>query len=145
MIPLIWLKYAKIAGPLVLILALFFAGWYTKGKIVEARIQTLKHEYALIEANYNSAVEIIDTCQENFAVLEAALKEQNEAFNKLQEDSERRVAQAEEMRRIALANAAKAHENAMSELHDDYVRLYGEWSLLTASDACHEAWVEITK
>lgn len=141
-----WLtpQIARLAGILSICCVLFAGGCITRGKFDAGTIERLKAENATITQNYEYSLRTIDRCMQNVATLEDALRQQGEAIRQMGEDSRKAIEEANRMREEALARERELHEQALATMQSEYARLYQEWASLSAADACHQAWLEVT-
>jgi chromosome segregation ATPase len=107
-------------------------------------IEALKRDRDAISANYDNSLQALDRCVSNMDALEDALRQQNEAMQQLVTDSNRAIEEAERLRDAAIARERESHERSMEEMQSEYARLYEKWLSLSAADACHESWLEVT-
>ena len=146
MIPL-WLtpKVMKFGGIGIALLAVLWCGFYTKGKLVEAKILRMEHRYETLSTNYKGC---IDHNLRNAAQLEefeGILASQNDEIQRLHSDGLAAVARAKRLSEIAIAQEKESHNAAMRRMQDRYTALNAEFTLLTASESCHLAWLEVTQ
>lgn len=128
-----------------IVLAIFFSGFYVKGKMVKRKIEKLNVELENTTYNYNQALESNERCVAGLGSLESAIVEGNKAIEKLAKDSQAALDRANRMHQIALDNERRQNAAAMAQAQDDYLALQEKWSALSAPAACHEAWLEVVQ
>jgi phage shock protein A len=145
MIPL-WLtpRILKVSGVLIAIMAVYFLGWHTHARLHEAALLRLKSEITTLSANYRQSTESLQRCMSNFDRLEKVLDSQNAAILKMAEDTKIAIDRANKMRDEAIAREKALHEQSLQTMQAEYARLYEKWAVLSASEACHESWLEVT-
>jgi chromosome segregation ATPase len=145
MIP-VWLtpQIMRLGGIFALIFAIFMGGYLTHGKIHKGRVTALENEIKALQSSYDGAIRSLERCGMNIDELEEAIRRQNEAIQVMLDESNAAIAEANRMRNEAIARERELHERAMEDMQSEYARLYQEWAALSAADACHQSWLEVT-
>ena len=146
MIP-VWLtpRIMKLSGVFIAIVAVFFLGWHAHARLNEAKILKLKAEISTLSSNYDQATSSLERCMSNFDRLEKVLDSQNAAILKMAEDTKIAIDRANKLRDEAIAREKALHEQSLQTMQAEYARLYEKWAVLSASEACHESWLEVTQ
>jgi len=145
MIPL-WLtpQIARLIGIGAICSILFAGGCITRGKLDASTIERMRRDKEAIAHNYESALQTIGRCGENIKSLEQALSDQNNAIIKMGEDSEAAISKATALRIKAIEHERRSYDESIARMRAEYIELYERWSSLSASDACHQSWLEVT-
>ena len=118
--------------------AVFIWGCRVQKQMDKAKINKL------IDRN-KQYVEIIDTFQDNVDTLDTAIKEQNAAIDELGEETERRVMSLRSAHESANERLRANYDAAISRSKDETAELRERMADLSVAEACHEAWVEVSK
>ena len=146
MIPL-WLtpKILKLGVVGIALLAVFLCGFYTKGRLVEAKILRMENEYSVLTANYRGCVAETYRATVQITEFEQVLASQNAEIQKLHDDGVAAVARAKRLGEIALANERASYDRSMRDMMSRYTSLNEQFKVLSASESCHLAWLEVTQ
>ena len=118
--------------------AVFIGGCRVQKQMDKAKINKL------IDRN-KQYVEIIDVFQDNLDIVEQAVKEQNAAIDELGEETERRVMSLRSAHEAANERLRTNYDAAISRSKDETAELRERMADLSATEACHAAWVEVTR
>jgi hypothetical protein len=121
---------------LIVVSAIFIAGCNTQKKMDAAKIDKLK-------AENRRQVEIIEVFQENYDVLDTALKDQNEAIAKLGEESIRRINSLKARHEEAVTRLARTNNEILESTRDEAAELRERLVRLSVAEACHEAMIAL--
>ena len=146
MIPL-WLtpKIMKLGVIGIALLAVFWCGFYTKGKLVEAKILRLKNSYSVVTANYQACVEQNGRAVDALNNIRVVLDKQNAEVKALNDASVAAIERSKRLNRIAIENERRSHDVAMTGMMERYTSLNHQFMLLSESESCHLAWLEVTQ
>ena len=128
----------KAGAGTVFLSLIFYSGCVVQRKHDAAKIQRLN-------ANYDRCVGIVDTFQDNVDTLEKSIDDQNKAIDDLGEESSRKAAEMKVWYAAAIKNYDKANNKIIKDARDEAARLRERLSKLSVAEACHQAWVELTK
>ena len=117
---------------------IFFAGCHTQKQRDMSKIQKL------INKN-NRYVEIIEVFQENYDILDTAIKDQNAAITELGEESIRKINSLESSHKEAIERLNRNNAATIRSARDEAAALRERMVGLSAAEACHEAWLEVAK
>jgi hypothetical protein len=123
------------AGSIFLSLV-FYSGCYVQKKVDAERILNLKHEN-------QEYVEVIEVFQENYDVLDQAIKDQNRAIEELGVESMRRIGELNAAHNESIALLARENSRLIEDARNETDTLRGRLSGLPLAEACHEAIMEL--
>lgn len=146
MIPL-WLTPSVIRATVIgLLTAVIFGfGFWASHALSQAKIERLKADLQTLQANNQQCLDQNTRAFKSIEELETALKSQNLAISQLAEDSAAALAEQRLKSRLALEAYQRASQEATEQYRADKEALLARMALLTASESCHEAWVEVVK
>jgi hypothetical protein len=142
-----WLAKNALKGGIIIavIATIFFSGYHVKGKLVEAKILRMENRYSVLDSNYNQCVDQVSRTALQIKEFEGVLASQNAEIQKLHDDGVAAVARAKRLGEIALANERASYDRSMRDMMSRYTSLNEQFTLLTASESCHLAWLEVTQ
>ena len=126
-----------------LALSLFGAGWSCKGKQCAKKIDKKNYEISVLNQNYDGALQDIETQRLNEEKLTAALKAQNEAYIKANEEHAQHVATINAKHEEASAIVAESYQRRLNEARAKTEELEARVRLMSAAETCHEVMKEI--
>ena len=129
------LKYGIVVGVMA---SVFMWGCQVGKNKSAAKIQRLN-------ANYDRCVGIVDTFQDNVDTLEKSIDDQNKAIDDLGKESSRKAAEMKVWYAAAIKSYDKANNKIIKDARDEAAKLREKLAKLSVADACHQAWVELTK
>ena len=146
MIPL-WLTPKVIKGSIlgIIIMSIFFAGFYTRGKLSAAKIVRLKTEIATLDSNYDLCYENLQRSNANWLELKDIVKQANLEVTRMNEEYNLKVVQLREVNRAAISHLNASHEEAMTDMLAEANELREAMASMSQSEACHHAILEIVK
>jgi hypothetical protein len=134
------------AGVGVLFLsAIFYSGCRTQKNIDANKIAKMKTKVETVEHNYELALAAAAQSQENYTVLEQTVLDNNAEVIRMGEEHNLKVIAMRSVSRAAIDNINSTHNTAMREANSRFNRLNDRFSVLSVSEACHEAWLEVVK
>ena len=126
-------------GAIVALLGMvFFGGCRVQKNIDRAKIQRLN-------TNYDRAVGIIDTFQDNVDTLDMAIKDQNEAIAQLGEDYDARVTALRTAHSAAITRLNTANNATEARLSHEVTALREQMVGLSVGEACQAAMEAIAQ
>ncbi|KKN78999.1 hypothetical protein LCGC14_0344750 [marine sediment metagenome] len=146
MMPL-WLtpKLIKSSILTIIVMSIFFTGFYVRGKLSIAKIVKLKTEIATLNSNYDLCYESLQRSNSNWLGLRDTVDRTNAEVIKQGEEYKARVIQLRAMGRAAISQLNTLHNTAMRDMADEANDLRERMAELSASEACHLAMEEIVK
>ena len=122
----------------VIILAIFFTGWRVNGKRLHNKMEDIKSNYAQCLEQNEIAVQGLEDIKD-------ALEEQNAAFTRIEQESAEALEKQKRIYLLALQQEREKTARILKEKEVEIRTLRKKFEGLTASEACHEAWLELTK
>jgi len=146
MIPL-WLTPKVIKGGLlgIVVMTIFFTGFYIRGKLDNNRITKLQVALKVSKSNYDLCYENLQRSNDNWLELTGVVEETNAEVIRQGEEYKARVIQLRAMNREALMHLTASHNEAMRDMVAEANSLRELMQELSASEACHLAMEEIVK
>jgi hypothetical protein len=146
MIP-IWLtpKLIKSSILISIILAIFFFGWYTKGKLVAGKLQRMQSKVQTIESNYDLCLADVERSQLNYEVLRVAIETASNEALAANEAYRERMDQIKASNRAAIRQLNALHNTAMGDMIVEADQLREVMATMSAAEACNLAMLEIVK
>ena len=117
---------------------IFYAGCHTQKQYDAKKINRLKQEV-------KNHVEIIEVFQENYDTVTQAVKDQNAAITELGEETVRRAASLQAAHDAAINRLNTANNATIRRARDEAAELRERMAGLSAAEACHQAWIEVTR
>jgi len=137
MIQLLIAKYGlKVGAFLAFIAILVGAGCQWQKSIDRDKVEKWK-------GRYQQSLEAIAVWEKNVAGLRQAVKDQNEANDRLAEESRIREASLQATHQEALARLTRSNNETIRNARDETAALRERLAGLSVAEACHEAWVEV--
>ena len=146
MIPL-WLTPKVIKGSIlgIIIMSIFFTGFYARGKLDAGKIARAKAKVVTIQHNYDLSLANLERCLGNYDGLRTIVEETNAEVIKMNEEYNLKVIQLRDINRAAIANATASHDEAIDDMIAEANELREVMHTLSQSEACHLAMMEIVK
>ena len=141
MIPIpLWLTPQVIKGGIVgaIVLSIFFAGFFFKGKLDAAKIQRMKAKVTATAADRDRCLSNYDGLAEAVALANADIEKQNEEYNLM-------VVQLREMNSAAISHLNALHDESITGMIAEANQLREAMAEMSAEEACHAAMLEIVK
>ena len=148
MIPIpLWLTPRLIKGSIlgIIIMSIFFAGFYTRGKMSAAKIVKLKSEIVTLSSNYDLCYDSLQRSNSNWLSLKDAVEETNAEVIKQGEEYNLKVIQLREMNRAAISQLNALHDASIQSMITEANELRERMATMSAAEACHMAMEEIVK
>ena len=139
------LKSLKLGAIGLIILAIFSAGWYTKGKLVEHKIIKLKTEKAVLESNYDLCYDNLRRSNANWLGLKDEVEKNNLEVIKQAEEYNLKVIELRELNREAINHINATHSEAINDMLAEASALRERMHTMSQAEACHEAMLEIVR
>jgi hypothetical protein len=146
MIPL-WLtpKVMKLGVIGIIIMAIFFAGWRTKGKIDAGKIQRMQAEVQTLKNNNDLCIADVERSQENYETLRTAIEKASAEALAANESYRLRMTQIKESNRAAIRQLNASHDVSISSMSAESAQLRERMVTLSSAESCHLAMQEIVK
>lgn len=142
MIPIVWLSMVKKFGPYIIVVLLLAGVWFHGRSSGSAKWH----------GKYNSEVVSHQTCQTELSRasdevrgLKGSIDAQNAAITNAALEYEDRVAATREAADRALLNQASSYRRQLREAAEATSELRERVRTIEVAEACHEAWLEVTK
>ena len=134
------------AGGLAIITSLiFYAGCQQQKNMDQNKINKLKTEITTIEANYDQSLEMIARSEANYDVLHQMVQDSNAEVIRQGKEYNLKVMSIRKVSQVAIDNITRTHTTALSAANDQLNHLNERFLSLSASEACHESWLEVVK
>lgn len=134
------------AGAGVLFLGvIFYAGCHTQKGIDAKRIAKMQTKVETFEHNNKLSLAAAAQSLKNYTVLEQMVLDNNAEVIRMNEEYKLKVVAIRRVSREAIDNINASHEDAMDDAVEEITRLNEHFSLLSASESCHAAWLEVTR
>ena len=146
MIP-IWLTPKVIKGGIlgIIVMSIFFTGFYVRGKMSSAKIVKLKTEIVTLSSNYDLCYDNLQRSETNWLELKDIVTKTNAEVIKQGEEYNARVIELRRLNRAAISRLNTAHDEAIADSVAESNRLRSLMEVLTASEACDLAMREIVR
>ena len=148
MIPIpLWFRpwMLKAGAGVVIIGMIFYSGCRTQKNIDANKIAKMKTKVETVEHNYDLSLAAAAQSLENYTTLEQAVLDKNAEVQRLGEEYNLKVVAIRRVSQTAIDNINSTHETAMDDAVEEITRLNERFSVLSVSEACHEAWLEVVK
>ena len=129
----------------VVIAVIFFGGFHVRGKLDAAKMDKLRTRYEKLENNYSNALLQNERCFDNMSQLKAAIDSQNKEIINLASEAKKQFERQKRMYESALASERSSSAAAIGAINEEKQDLLRRMSVMSASEACHEGFLEIIK
>ena len=146
MIPL-WLTPKVIKGSIlgIIVMSIFFTGFYTRGKLSAAKIVRLKTEIATLNSNYDLCYENLRRSNANWLGLKDAVEETNAEVIRMGEEYNLKVIELKKLNYEAINRANASYDAEITSMIAETDRLRRVMQSMSNAEACHLAMTEIVK
>ena len=146
MIPL-WLTPKVIKGSIlgIIVMSIFFTGFYARGKLSAAKIVRLKTEIATLNSNYDLCWESLQRSNDNLLGLKDAVDKTNLEVIRQGEEYNARVIELKKLSDEAINRANASYDAEISSMIAETDRLRRVMQTMSSAEACHLAMTEIVK
>ena len=143
----IWLtpKLMKLGALGAIILAIFLAGFFTKGKLTAAKIERMRVKVQTVEYNYDLCLTDVERAIENYTTLKTTSERANAEVEALNAAHQERVRQMRLAGRAAINQLNALHDEAIRDMITETDDLRGRMAAMSAAEACNLAMQEIVK
>ena len=143
----IWLTPKVIKGSIlgIIVMSIFFAGFYTRGKLSAAKIVRLKTEIATLDSNYDLCFENLQRSNANWLGLKDAVEQTNLEVERMNDEYNLKVVELRRLNDEAINRANASYDAEISSMIAETDRLRGVMASMSQSEACHHAMTEIVQ
>jgi hypothetical protein len=145
-LPLWFRPWMLKAGVGVLFLsAIFYSGCRTQKGIDANKIAKMKTKVETAEHNNKLSLAAAAQSLKNYTVLEQEVLDNNAEVIRLGEEYNLKVISIRRVSNAAINNINASHDAAMDDAVEEITRLNERFALMSASESCHAAWLEVVK
>lgn len=129
-----WMIKAGAIGAVVL--AIFFAGWHVKGKMVASKVSSLEDTIRSLEGDNKRL-------KDGVVSLEQAIENQNRAIEEMFSRNAKDIERIRAESLLAIQREREYARERLSEISAQNRELLQKMENMTWAEACHTAWLEV--